>query len=74
MKKSKKKIICYTLILITAIIMCIPLFKNGIHTGDDGDFHISRALGTLEQIRNGNSPLVISIFNFYIYIIRNFNV
>ena len=33
--------------------MCIPLFKNGIHKGDDGDFHISRALGTLEQIRNG---------------------
>lgn len=63
MKKSKKKIICYTLILITAIIMCIPLFKNGIHTGDDGDFHISRALGTLEQIRNGNSPLVISRFS-----------
>ena len=63
MKKSKKKIICYSLILITAIIMCIPLFKNGIHTGDDGDFHISRALGTLEQIRNGNSPLVISRFS-----------
>ena len=63
MKKSKKKIIYYTLILITAIIMCIPLFKNGIHTGDDGDFHISRALGTLEQIRNGNSPLVISRFS-----------
>lgn len=63
MKKSKKKIIYYILILITAIIMCIPLFKNGIHTGDDGDFHISRAIGTIEQIKNGNSPFIISRFS-----------
>ena len=63
MKQSKKKIICYIIIFITAIIMCIPLFKNGIHTGDDGDFHISRAFGTLEQIKNGNSPFIISRFS-----------
>ena len=57
MKKSKKKIICYIIIFITAIIMCILLFNTGIHTGDDVDFHISRALGTLEQIKNGNSQI-----------------
>ena len=61
--KKKQKIIFYILIVITSIIMCIPLFRNGFNTGDDGDFHISRAFGTIEQIKNGNSPFVISRFS-----------
>ena len=64
MKKiTRKKFICYSIILITSIIMCIPLFQNGIHTGHDGEFHISRVFGTVEQIINGNSPFVISRFS-----------
>ena len=62
-KSTRKKFICYFLIIITSIIMCIPLFQNGIHTGHDGEFHISRVFGTIEQIINGNSPFVISRFS-----------
>lgn len=51
MKKLKSKnIIFYLVIIIVSIIMCIPLFQSGIHTGHDGDFHISRTIGTIEQI------------------------
>lgn len=64
MKKiTRKNFICYSIILITSIIMCIPLFQNGFHTGHDGEFHISRAFGTIEQLKNGNSPFVISRFS-----------
>lgn len=64
MKKLKEnQILFYTIIIIIAIIMCIPLFKADVHTGHDGDFHISRTIGTIEQIKNGESPFVISRFS-----------
>ena len=43
--------------------MCIPLFQQGIHTGDDGEFHISRTIGTIEQITNGKNPFIIDRFS-----------
>lgn len=60
---KNKSIIYYFIIIIIALIMCIPLFQAGIHTGHDGDFHISRTLGTIEQLKNGNSPFIISRFS-----------
>lgn len=65
-KNNKKSLSCYIVIFITAIIMCLPLFNSGIHTGHDGDFHISRTIGTIEQLLNGNSPFVISRFSNYL--------
>lgn len=62
-KLVENKIFYYTIILIVAILMCIPLFQKGIHTGHDGDFHISRTVGTMEQLQQGNSPFIISRFS-----------
>ena len=63
MKKILSKNIIYYLIIIgVALIMCIPLFQQGIHTGDDGEFHISRTIGTIEQITNGKNPFIIDRF------------
>ena len=64
MKKLKNKnFINYIIILLFSLVMCIPLFQSGIHTGHDGDFHISRTIGTLEQLSNGNSPFIVSRFS-----------
>lgn len=64
MKKILSKNIIYYLIIIgVALIMCIPLFQEGIHTGDDGEFHISRTIGTIEQIENGESPFIVQRFS-----------
>lgn len=64
MKKLLSKNIIYYLIIIgVALIMCIPLFQEGIHTGDDGEFHISRTIGTIEQIMNGESPFIVQRFS-----------
>lgn len=64
MKKILSKNIIYYLIIIgVALIMCIPLFQKGIHTGDDGEFHISRTIGTIEQIMNGESPFIVQRFS-----------
>lgn len=64
MKNLKfRNIYCYLIILLVSIIMCIPLFQFGVHTGHDGDYHISRTLGTIEQITNGTSPFIISRFS-----------
>ena len=64
MKKIlSNNIMHYLIIVIVALVMCIPLFQPGIHTGDDGDFHISRTIGTIEQILNGNSPFIVERFS-----------
>lgn len=64
MEKIKfKSIINYLIIIIVSLVMCIPLFQEGIHTGHDGDFHISRTIGTIEELKNGNSIFVISRFS-----------
>lgn len=64
MKKLREKnIYYYIIILLVAIAMSIPLFNSGIHTGHDGDFHISRTIGTMEQIVNGQSPYIVSRFS-----------
>lgn len=61
MKKIKSKdIVSYLVILIISIIMCIPLFQSGIHTGHDGDYHISRTLGTIEQMLR--TEIALSLF------------
>ena len=60
---KSKTFLCYLFIIIVALVMSIPLFQAGIHTGHDGDFHISRTIGTMEEIEHGNSPLVISRFS-----------
>lgn len=51
-KLKSKNFINYLIIIIASIIVCIPLFQEGIHTGHDGDYHISRTLGTIEQMQN----------------------
>ena len=63
MNDKKKKLICYGIILVISILMCYPLFRESFFNSHDGDFHMSRAFGTLEQIRNGNSIFVISRFS-----------
>lgn len=64
MKKLKlENTLHYLILIIVAIIMSIPLFQAGIHTGHDGDFHISRTIGTIEQLTHGNSPFIISRFS-----------
>lgn len=62
-KILSKNIIYYLIIIGVALIMCIPLFQQGIHTGDDGEFHISRTIGTIEQITNGKNPFIIDRFS-----------
>lgn len=62
-KIKSKNIINYLIIIIVSLIMCIPLFQEGIHTGHDGDFHISRTIGTIEELKNGNSIFVVSRFS-----------
>ena len=67
MEKLKKiinsQLFYYIMIITVAILMSLPLFQSGIHTGHDGDFHISRVIGTVEQIKNGESIFVISRFS-----------
>lgn len=66
MKKIKEIVsnkIQYIIIFIIALLMCLPLFQKGIATGHDGDFHIARTIGTVEQIYNFESPFVISRFS-----------
>ena len=63
MNDKKKKLICYGIILLISILMCYPLFRESFFSSHDGDFHMARAFGTLEQIRNGNSIFVISRFS-----------
>lgn len=60
---KNKSYLYYLIILIVALIMCAPLFQEGIHTGHDGDFHISRTIGTIEELQNGNSPFIVSRFS-----------
>lgn len=51
-KIKSKNIINYLIIILISLIICIPLFQDGIHTGHDGDFHISRTIGTIEELKN----------------------
>ena len=62
-KLKQNKIICYIVIIIVAMILNIPLINSGIDTGHDGDFHISRTIGTIEQIQNRESPFIISRYS-----------
>ena len=62
-KLINNKKIYYIIILIISILMCAPLFQKGMHTGHDGDYHISRVVGTIEQLQQGNSPFVIARFS-----------
>lgn len=62
-KIKSKNLLNYLIIIIVSLIICIPLFQEGIHTGHDGDFHISRTIGTIEELKNGNSIFVISRFS-----------
>ncbi len=64
MKKEKlNKVLPYFIILIVALLLSVPLMQKGIHTGDDGEFHISRTIGTIEQLKNHESPLIVSRFS-----------
>lgn len=63
MNEKKKKWICYGIILIVATLMCYPLFRDSFFSSHDGDFHMARSFGTLEQIRNGNSIFVIARYS-----------
>ena len=63
MNEKKKKWICYGIILVVAILMCYPLFKDSFFNSHDGDFHMARSFGTLEQIKNGNSIFVIARYS-----------
>lgn len=53
----------YVLIFLMAICLCIPLFQDGMYSSHDGEFHTSRALGTIEQLQNGESPFIIERFS-----------
>lgn len=60
MKEKIKKIFknenfkCITLLIIIALIMCIPMLKNNLSVyADDGIQHISRAFGTFEALKDG---------------------
>lgn len=57
------KTIRYIIIVLVAIIVSIPLMKHGMYISHDGDFHISRTIGTIEQLKLGESPLIISRFS-----------
>ena len=63
MNEKKKKWICYGIILVVAILMCYPLFGDSFFNSHDGDFHMARSFGTLEQIKNGNSIFVIARYS-----------
>lgn len=63
-KKMKDKIKDYFIILIFAIIFCIPLFSPDFNIyGDDGIQHIARLMGTTQSIAEGQIlPLIMSNF------------
>lgn len=63
MFSKNDKTISYIVIVIIAIILSIPLMKQGMYVSHDGDFHISRTIGTIEQLQAGESPLIISRFS-----------
>lgn len=62
-RANKNNLWAYITILIVAIIMCVPLMQKGIQASHDGDFHISRAIGTIEQLEKGESPFVVARFS-----------
>lgn len=60
MKENFKKILknenfrCVTLLIIIALIMCVPMLKNNLSVyADDGIQHIARAFGTFEAMKAG---------------------
>lgn len=60
MKEKFKKILknesfrCIALLIIIALIMCVPMLKNNLSIyADDGIQHISRAFGTFEAMKDG---------------------
>lgn len=63
MFSKNSKTISYIIIILVAIIVSIPLMKYGMYISHDGDFHISRTIGTIEQLKLGESPLIISRFS-----------
>ena len=62
MEKHSNKI-NYLILFIVALIISVPLLKEGINIGHDGEWHIARVIGTVEQITNGDEPFVISRFS-----------
>ena len=62
-RANKNNLWAYITILIVAIIMCVPLMQKGIQASHDGDFHISRAIGTIEQLEKGERPFVVARFS-----------
>lgn len=56
----KQKLKDYAIILIFAIIVCIPLFNKDLDVyRDDGVQHIARLMGTYQTIAEGEFPPVI---------------
>ncbi len=64
MKKLKKdNLLYYSILILIAILMCIPLFINGFFITDDGTAHFSRNYATIEAIKSGQLlPEIVSNF------------
>lgn len=54
-------------ILFITVLASLPLFKEGIYSGDDLDFHLMRIESIAEGLKNGIFPLRISSFIFHGY-------
>jgi uncharacterized membrane protein len=62
-KKMNEKIKCYIVIVILGLILGSPLLVKGLPITHDGIYHVTRAMGTVEAILEGQiPPLVTSSF------------
>lgn len=70
----KKHFKSYIAIGMITIILMLPLFQNGYHSGHDTKFHIANVLAVKEQFQKGNltSPILPHIANNFGYGTRLF--
>ena len=62
-KLKKDNLLYYSILILIAILMCIPLFINGFFITHDGTAHFSRNYATIEAIKSGQLlPEIVSNF------------
>ena len=62
-KLKNDNLLYYSILILIAILMCIPLFINGFFITHDGTAHFSRNYATIEAIKAGQLlPEIVSNF------------
>lgn len=62
-KFKKDNTICYIILILVALFICVPFIKNGFIITHDGDAHFSRNFATIQGIKtNQFLPAIVSNF------------